>query len=200
MPARARVVRLQHVLQRLEVARVVASPEPQLVGQVRAALLDAGRAPPVVAVEVGHVFPAARLERPPVVGPPADILRRGHQPDAVRVFRRIFAADRRRAVRAAILPHDQFDSERGLLRQHAFDGLGDIGFVVVGGHADRYERGFHSRIRVWSVWRIWPAGSFRPRRRRPRPACGRWRGSRCAARYPRRIWGARRAVPRYNRR
>ena len=168
--------------------------------QVGLHLQLAGVAPPVVAVAVGHVFPAAGLERAAVVGTPAHVALARDETHAAGVFRRVFAANSGRGVRTAIVAQHQLDPERGLLRQHALDGLGKVSFVVVGGHADRHKGGVAIAVIVWSVWRIWPAGSFRPRRRRPRPACGRWRGSRCAARYPRRIWGARRAVPRYNRR
>ena len=168
--------------------------------QVGLHLQLAGVAPPVVAVAVGHVFPAAGLERAAVVGTPAHVALARDETHAAGVFRRVFAANSGRGVRTAIVAQHQLDPERGLLRQHALDGLGKVSFVVVGGHADRHKGGVAIAVIVWSVWRIWPAGAFRPRRRRPRPAWGRWRGSRCAARYPRRIWGARRAVPRYNRR
>lgn len=92
--------------------------------------------PPVVSVAVGHVFPAAGVERAAVVGPPADVAGARHQPHAAGVFRSVFAAELRRAVRTAILAQHQFDAERGLLGEHALDGLTQVGRVVIGGHAD----------------------------------------------------------------
>ena len=51
------------------------------------------------------------------------------------------AADRTRAVRTAIVAQHQLHGERRPLRQHPFDRPADVGRMVVGGHADRYEGG-----------------------------------------------------------
>ena len=41
------------------------------------------------------------------------------------------------AIGAAILAHNNLDTKRGLLSKHALDSLGNVAFVVVGGHYDR---------------------------------------------------------------
>ena len=77
--------------------------------QVDLHLQLAGVAPPVVAVAVGHVFPAAGLERAAVVGTPAHVALARDETHAAGVFRRVFAADSGRGVRTAIVAQHQFD-------------------------------------------------------------------------------------------
>lgn len=102
-----------------------------------------GVAPPVVAVADGDVAAAARLDGAAVVGPHADVVLRRYQTDAVGVARGVGAADVGRGVAAAVLAQEQLDGKRGALRQDALDGPGDVGGVVVGGHADRNKRSIH---------------------------------------------------------